>query len=72
MNTKFIVPEWLRDVFLGYGNPNATQNIEQMKTLDFVDTFLDAEHVKSSFPGQVRHLFHLQPSRLGLIFFAGG
>jgi intron-binding protein aquarius len=50
MNTKMVVPDWLRDVFLGYGNPAASQNIESAKTIDFVDTFIDSEHLRAAFP----------------------
>eukprot|EP01103_Thecamoeba_quadrilineata_P002733 TRINITY_DN1262_c0_g2_i1.p1 TRINITY_DN1262_c0_g2~~TRINITY_DN1262_c0_g2_i1.p1 ORF type:complete len:1382 (+),score=283.84 TRINITY_DN1262_c0_g2_i1:49-4194(+) len=50
MNSNCAVPDWLHDVFLGYGNPNAAQNINQIQTLNFNDTFLDVEHVKESFP----------------------
>jgi intron-binding protein aquarius len=52
MNTKFVVPKWLTDVFLGYGDPTASTNIEAAKVIDFVDTFLSLDHVQSSFPGK--------------------
>lgn len=52
MNTKFVVPKWLTDVFLGYGDPTASTNIEAAKVIDYVDTFLSPDHVKSSFPGK--------------------
>ncbi|KAL3814759.1 hypothetical protein ACJIZ3_016027 [Penstemon smallii] len=53
MNETCIVPEWLHDIFLGYGNPSAAQwtNMpDLLRTVDFKDTFLDAAHVKESFP----------------------
>jgi intron-binding protein aquarius len=53
MNETCIVPEWLHNIFLGYGNPSAAQwtNMpDLLETIDFKDTFLDAEHVVQSFP----------------------
>nr|XP_043623810.1 RNA helicase aquarius [Erigeron canadensis] len=52
MNETCIVPDWLHDVFLGYGNPSAAQwtNMpDLLKTVDFKDTFLDADHVRECF-----------------------
>ncbi|CAG0914886.1 unnamed protein product [Notodromas monacha] len=54
MNTNCVVPNWLHDIILGYGDPSAahwTKMPDRLKTLDFNDTFLDAEHLKESFPG---------------------
>lgn len=53
MNEACIVPEWLHDIFLGYGNPSAAQWTNMPDTLDIVDfkdTFLDADHLRESFP----------------------
>ncbi|XP_030484515.1 uncharacterized protein LOC115700975 [Cannabis sativa] len=53
MNEYCIVPDWLHNIFLGYGNPSAAQwtNMpDLLKTVDFKDTFLDADHLKESFP----------------------
>lgn len=57
MNTKFVVPEWLRDLILGYGDPASAHYSNMTKpapvaTLDFFDTFLSYEHLQASFPGQ--------------------
>ncbi|XP_059651946.1 uncharacterized protein LOC132299398 [Cornus florida] len=52
MNETCIVPDWLHDIFLGYGNPSAAQwtNMpDLLETVDFKDTFLDADHVRESF-----------------------
>ena len=49
------VPEWLHDVFLGYGDAAAAhyKNLPtQIPTLDMVDTFLNGAHAASCFPGQ--------------------
>ncbi|KAG8097335.1 hypothetical protein GUJ93_ZPchr0013g35702 [Zizania palustris] len=53
MNETCVVPEWLHNVFLGYGNPSAAQwtNMpDLLETIDFKDTFVDADHVIQSFP----------------------
>ncbi|XP_043691162.1 RNA helicase aquarius isoform X2 [Telopea speciosissima] len=52
MNETCIVPEWLHNIFLGYGNPSAAQwtNMSDLlETVDFKDTFLDADHLRDSF-----------------------
>ncbi|CAL4185042.1 unnamed protein product [Meganyctiphanes norvegica] len=54
MNIKCVVPDWLQDIILGYGDPGAahyTQRDNSLATLDFNDTFLEFEHLKASFPG---------------------
>ncbi|KAF9904476.1 hypothetical protein BX616_001281 [Lobosporangium transversale] len=54
MQSELIVPDWLHDVFLGYGNPNSahySQLQRQVREIDFRDTFLDLDHLKESFPG---------------------
>uniref|UniRef100_A0A7S3R311 Intron-binding protein aquarius n=1 Tax=Dunaliella tertiolecta TaxID=3047 RepID=A0A7S3R311_DUNTE len=55
MNEDVIIPPWLRDIFLGYGDPGAAQwrslPIEQrLRTVDFKDTFLNAQHLREVFP----------------------
>jgi intron-binding protein aquarius len=55
MNTKFVVPDWLRDLILGYGDPASAHYTQLAKpapipTLDFHDTFLSYEHLQASFP----------------------
>lgn len=52
MNSKFVVPKWLSDVFLGYGDPSASTNVEAAKSIDYVDSFLSVEHARNSFPGK--------------------
>ncbi|GAA0161608.1 RNA helicase [Lithospermum erythrorhizon] len=52
MNETFIVPMWLHDIFLGYGDPSAAQwtNMPNLlETVDFKDTFLDVDHVRQCF-----------------------
>ncbi|XP_041969753.1 RNA helicase aquarius [Aricia agestis] len=53
MNTECVVPEWLHDIVLGYGDPGQahyTRMPNEIPTLDFNDTFLDMEHLRNSFP----------------------
>jgi len=53
MNTDCLVPDWIHDIFLGYDDPAAahyTRMDNQISKLDFVDTFLSMEHLKTSFP----------------------
>jgi intron-binding protein aquarius len=55
MNSDCVVPEWLHDIFLGYGDPAAAHSDNmpnQLRTVDFKDTFLDAQHLVESFPGR--------------------
>jgi len=52
MNEYCIVPDWLHNIFLGYGNPSAAQwtNMpDLLEVVDFKDTFLDASHLRESF-----------------------
>jgi len=48
-----VVPDWLHDLFLGYGDPGAAQYWKlptMLDTIDFRDTFLDQDHILESFP----------------------
>ena len=54
MNTQCVVPEWLHDIILGYGDPASahyTNMTNAIPELNFNDTFLDFGHLRSSFPG---------------------
>lgn len=54
MNTECVVPDWLHNIILGYGDPGAARYSrmpDEIPTMDFNDTFLDLDHLKSSFPG---------------------
>lgn len=53
MNAHCVVPDWLHDIVLGYGDPASAHysNLPNvLNDLDFCDTFLDQEHLKASFP----------------------
>lgn len=52
MNTTCVVPSWLHDILLGYGDPSAAHYKRmqfQEKTLNFNDTFLDIDHLRECF-----------------------
>ncbi|XP_064421049.1 RNA helicase aquarius [Latimeria chalumnae] len=54
MNTDCVVPDWLHDIILGYGDPGSAHYSKmpnQIPTLDFNDTFLSIDHLRASFPG---------------------
>ncbi|KAH8294727.1 hypothetical protein KR018_002206 [Drosophila ironensis] len=54
MNTECVVPPWLHDILLGYGDPGAAHYSNmpnQERSLEFNDTFLNCKHVEASFPG---------------------
>ncbi|KAI8476245.1 MAG: hypothetical protein J3K34DRAFT_511964 [Monoraphidium minutum] len=53
LNEDASIPPWLRDIFLGYGDPGAAHYSampDTLPTVDFKDTFLDFDHLKESFP----------------------
>lgn len=53
MNTECVVPDWLHDIILGYGDPSAahyTKIKNPIQTMDFNDTFIDMDHLRSCFP----------------------
>ena len=53
MNTKCVVPAWIQNILLGYGDPamaHYTRMENQQQKLDFRDTFLDWQHLRASFP----------------------
>lgn len=49
------IPQWLQDVFLGYGDPAGAsyQRLpDKLKSVDFRDTFMDWQHLIESLPGK--------------------
>ena len=53
---EWSVPEWLHDVFLGYGDrasANFTHLSKPILSMNYLDTFIDWEHLNSSFPDMV-------------------
>ena len=54
MNTDCVVPDWLHDIILGYGDPGAAHYSKmenQIATLNWNDTFLSLDHLRAGFPG---------------------
>eukprot|EP00434_Breviolum_minutum_P014329 symbB.v1.2.012636.t1/scaffold853.1/size308060/16 len=52
-NEDTVVPDWLHDLFLGYGDPGAAQYWKlptALNEVDFRDTFIDDDHILESFP----------------------
>lgn len=52
MNAQCVLPDWLNDIFLGYGNPSEIAPASPLPQLNFVDTFLDVDHLKASYPSK--------------------
>ncbi|KAG9303733.1 hypothetical protein G9A89_018630 [Geosiphon pyriformis] len=53
MQSELVVPDWLHNVFLGYGDPGSAHYRRMPnppKEIDFRDTFLDYDHLEESFP----------------------
>lgn len=52
IDTKFVVPDWLRSLLLGYGDPMSAHhtklNVDKVQTLDYYDTFIDYDHATST------------------------
>ncbi|OMJ25790.1 Intron-binding protein aquarius [Smittium culicis] len=48
------VPKWFKNIFLGFGDPKSATCSPDLDNfvgqIDFQDTFLDLEHIKSTFP----------------------
>lgn len=54
--SDMLLPSWLQEVFLGYGDPASAayaRLANQLKSVDFQDTFIDWQHLLESFPGKV-------------------
>eukprot|EP01065_Artemidia_motanka_P007566 TRINITY_DN1377_c0_g1_i1.p1 TRINITY_DN1377_c0_g1~~TRINITY_DN1377_c0_g1_i1.p1 ORF type:complete len:1449 (+),score=544.42 TRINITY_DN1377_c0_g1_i1:47-4393(+) len=55
MTFPTVVPDWLHDLFLGYGDPDSAHHTKMGVTpdsVDLVDTLVDASHVEEAFPGR--------------------
>lgn len=44
------IPDWLMDVFLGFGSPDSVSNSLETENIDFLDTFIDLDHLNETFP----------------------
>jgi intron-binding protein aquarius len=59
MQSDIVVPDWLTEILLGYGDRDAahySKVAEPTPTIDFGYTFVDWNHLTESFPGKV-HFF---------------
>lgn len=66
MNTECVVPDWLHDIILGYGDPGSAHYSKmpnQISSLDFNDTFLSIDHLKSCFPNHTVKVTEEDPAR---------
>ncbi|KIX06734.1 uncharacterized protein Z518_04710 [Rhinocladiella mackenziei CBS 650.93] len=55
VSSQTSLPSWLQEVFLGYGDPKGasfTSLPNRIESIDYLDTFLDWQHLVDSFPGQ--------------------
>lgn len=53
VHSQETLPDWLQEVFLGYGDARSasyTSLENRISSIDFLDTFMDWEHLKGSFP----------------------
>ncbi|UYV62253.1 AQR [Cordylochernes scorpioides] len=66
INTQCVVPNWLENLLLGYGDPDSAHYSmmdNQLPLLDFNDTFLTYDHLVESFPGY-KVITNAEPSEL--------
>lgn len=55
VGSRAALPNWLQEVFLGYGDPKSATFSElenRIESVDFLDTFIDWQHLAESFPAQ--------------------
>ncbi|OXA60041.1 Intron-binding protein aquarius [Folsomia candida] len=74
MNINCVVPDWLHDVILGYGDPKSAHYSElpnKLNKLDFNDTFLDVNHAIASFPNYKPEMKGSSTSRPIRVTFEG-
>lgn len=67
MNTECVVPDWLHDIILGYGDPSAahySRMPNEIAKMDWNDTFLDLDHLRDSFPSHEIKVKTDDPSKL--------
>ena len=55
VSSQTSLPSWLQEVYLGYGDPKSASYpsiAERIASIDYLDTFLDWQHLTESFPGR--------------------
>lgn len=66
-----MVPDWLHDLILGYGEPDSahySKNPNVIATLDLNDTFLSLTHVEEAFPGAKLNTEKVDPNLKNPLF----
>lgn len=66
MQSDLVVPAWLHNIFLGYGDRSSahyTKMPDPVRTIDFRDTFMDWDHLRGSFPDKVGTTTRICPCR---------
>ncbi|KAK5280814.1 hypothetical protein LTR40_005813 [Exophiala xenobiotica] len=56
VSSQTSLPSWLQEVYLGYGDPRSASYHSlpnRIESVDYLDTFLDWNHLTESFPGKV-------------------
>ncbi|OAL19272.1 hypothetical protein AYO22_09816 [Fonsecaea multimorphosa] len=55
VSLETVLPSWLQEVYLGYGDPRGASFpslSNHIESIDYLDTFLDWQHLLDSFPGK--------------------
>ena len=64
VGSQTALPDWLQEVYLGYGDPRSasfTYMEDKVDSIDYLDTFLDWEHLQQSFPSRKLESVEGQP-----------
>jgi intron-binding protein aquarius len=53
LQSEIVLPEWLIDVFLGFGDPAGASYgaMPELEDIDYNDTFLDSDHFEQTYEG---------------------
>eukprot|EP01129_Flabellula_baltica_P000322 TRINITY_DN1034_c0_g2_i5.p1 TRINITY_DN1034_c0_g2~~TRINITY_DN1034_c0_g2_i5.p1 ORF type:complete len:917 (-),score=186.52 TRINITY_DN1034_c0_g2_i5:806-3556(-) len=69
MNSEVQIPDWLKMMMLGYGDPEKVTKVKVPPSINFNDTFLDKEHIIESYPDmKVNFLEDSDFDKFGLSF----
>ncbi|OQV02448.1 AAA domain-containing protein [Cladophialophora immunda] len=67
VSSETVLPSWLQEVYLGYGDPQSASFPslpDHIDSIDYLDTFLDWQHLLDSFPGKTVETGTGQPTPL--------
>ncbi|KIV77753.1 hypothetical protein PV11_09534 [Exophiala sideris] len=54
VSSQTSLPAWLQEVYMGYGDPRSASSVQtRIESIDYLDTFLDWDHLNQSFSTQV-------------------